>query len=140
MQQALITPDSRSARLRRGSARPAGGPRDLLALGPALRTEGAAAPSSHTRSPDQTCWRVDETTVRVKGRWCHLYRAINATGTTINFGPDLATASQDLNAEHRRHGLFRRGTQMLSSTEGSLSMQPREQVDTGVDVGSNELL
>ena len=33
-----------------------------------------------------------------------------------------------------------RGTQMFSSTEGSLSMQPREQVDTGVDVGSNELL
>ena len=27
---------------------------------------------------------------------------------------------------------------MLSSTEGSLSMQPREQGDTGVDVGSNE--
>ena len=27
---------------------------------------------------------------------------------------------------------------MFSSTEGSLSMQPREQVDTGVDVGSNE--
>ena len=28
----------------------------------------------------------------------------------------------------------------FTSTEGSLSMQPREQVDTGVDVGSNELL
>ena len=76
--------------------------------------------------------------MRVKGRWCYLYRAINATGTTIDFGPDLATASQDLNAARRRHGLFRRGTQMLSSTEGSLSMQPREQGDTGVDVGSNE--
>ena len=38
----------------------------------------------------------DETTVRVKGRWCYLSRAINATGTTIDFGPDLATASQDL--------------------------------------------
>ena len=77
--------------------------------------------------------------MRVKGRWCYLYRAINATGTTIDFGPDLATASQDLNAARRRHGLFRRGTQMLSSTEGSLSMQPREQGDTGVDVGSNEI-
>ena len=76
--------------------------------------------------------------MRVKGRWCDLSRAINATGTTIDFGPDLATASQDLNAARRRHGLFRRGTQMLSSTEGSLSMQPREQGDTGVDVGSNE--
>ena len=78
--------------------------------------------------------------MRVKGRWCYLYRAINATGTTIDFGQDLATASQDLNAERRRHGFFRRGTQMFSSTEGSLSMQPPEQVDTDVDVGSNELL
>ena len=28
---------------------------------------------------------------------------------------------------------------MFSSTEGSLSMQPREQGDTGVDVGSHEI-
>ena len=34
--------------------------------------------------------------MRVKGRWCYLYRAINATGTTIDFGQDLATASQAL--------------------------------------------
>ena len=34
--------------------------------------------------------------MRVKGRWCYLSRAINATGTTIDSGPDLATASQDL--------------------------------------------
>ena len=27
------------------------------------------------RPPDQTSWHVDETTVRVKGRWCYLYRA-----------------------------------------------------------------
>ena len=100
---------------------------------PVLRGDAVLA------QPDQTCWR-DETTVRVKGRWCYLSRAINATGTTIDFGPDLATASQDLNAARRRHGLFRRGTQMFSSTEESLSMQPREQGDTGVDVGSNELL
>ena len=38
----------------------------------------------------------DETTVRVKGRWRDLSRAINATGTTIDCGPGLATASQDL--------------------------------------------
>ena len=74
-------------------------------------------------TPDQ---RVDETTVRVKGRWCYLYRAINATGTTIDFGPDLATASQDLNAERRRHGFFRRGTQMFSSTEVNRTPRPGE--------------
>ena len=30
-------------------------------------------------------WRVDETYVRVKGRWCYLYRAIDSTGATIDF-------------------------------------------------------
>ena len=33
----------------------------------------------------QKSWRVDETYVRVKGRWCYLYRAIDSTGTTIDF-------------------------------------------------------
>ena len=47
VQQAIITPvpRGRSAALR---ARPAGGPRDLLALGPARRRR--------PRTPDQTCW------------------------------------------------------------------------------------
>ena len=35
--------------------------------------------------PDQTSWHVDETTVRVKGRWWYLYRALDATGTPIDF-------------------------------------------------------
>ena len=35
--------------------------------------------------PTNRSWRVDETCVRVKGRWCHLYRAIDSTGATIDF-------------------------------------------------------
>jgi len=35
--------------------------------------------------PTNKSWRVDETYVRVKGRWCYLYRAIDSTGATINF-------------------------------------------------------
>src|SRR5712672_2838911 len=30
-------------------------------------------------------WRVDETYVRVNGRWCPLYRAIDSAGATIDF-------------------------------------------------------
>ena len=30
-------------------------------------------------------WRVDETYVCVKGRWCYLYRALDSTGATIDF-------------------------------------------------------
>ena len=32
--------------------------------------------------PTNKSWRVDETYVRVKGRWCYLYRAIDSTGAT----------------------------------------------------------
>ena len=35
--------------------------------------------------PTNRSWRVDETYVRVKGRWCYLYRAIDSTGATIDF-------------------------------------------------------
>ena len=30
-------------------------------------------------------WRVDETHIRVGGRWCYLYRAITGGGQTLNF-------------------------------------------------------
>jgi len=35
--------------------------------------------------PTNLSWRVDETYVRVKGRWCYLYRAIDSRGATIEF-------------------------------------------------------
>ena len=35
--------------------------------------------------PTNKSWRVDETYVRVKGRWCYLYRAVDSTGATIDF-------------------------------------------------------
>ena len=35
--------------------------------------------------PTNRSWRVDETYVRVKGRWCYLYRAIDSTGATTDF-------------------------------------------------------
>ncbi len=35
--------------------------------------------------PTNKSWRVDETCVRVKGRWRCLYRAIDSTGATIDF-------------------------------------------------------
>ena len=35
--------------------------------------------------PTNQSWRVDETYIRVKGRWCYLYRAIDSMGATIDF-------------------------------------------------------
>ena len=61
-----------------------GGPHDHLALGPALRPELEERLRRHLK-PTNTSWRVDETYVRVKGRWCYLYRALDSTGATIDF-------------------------------------------------------
>ncbi len=30
-------------------------------------------------------WRVDETYVKVKGKWMYLYRAVDSTGQTLDF-------------------------------------------------------
>ena len=41
-----------------------------------VRTGTAAAP---LLKPTNKSWRVDETYIRVRGRWCYLYRAIDST-------------------------------------------------------------
>ena len=43
-------------------------------------------------------WRVDETYVRVKGRWIYLYRAVDSRGQTIDF---LLAARRDTAAAKR---------------------------------------
>jgi transposase, IS6 family len=47
-------------------------------------------------------WRVDETYVKVKGRWMYLYRAVDSRGQTIDF---LLAAKRDAEAAKR---FFRR--------------------------------
>ncbi len=58
--------------------------------------------------PTNKSWRVDETYLRVKGRWCYLYRAIDSAGATIDF---LLSALRDANAAKR---LFRKALNNLS--------------------------
>jgi transposase-like protein len=43
-------------------------------------------------------WRVDETYIRVKGEWVYLYRAVDASGQTIDF---LLSTKQDAAAAKR---------------------------------------
>jgi len=38
----------------------------------------------HLRHPNRS-WRVDETYIRVSGRWTYLYRALDSEGNTIDF-------------------------------------------------------
>lgn len=49
--------------------------------------------------PTNKSWRVDETYVRVNGRWYYLYRAIDSAGATIDF---LLSALRDADAAKHR--------------------------------------
>ena len=46
------------------------------------------------RKPNRS-WRVDETYVRVAGRWTYLYRAVDSEGNTIDF---MLSPNRDLTA------------------------------------------
>jgi transposase, IS6 family len=48
--------------------------------------------------PSNGSWRVDETYVKVKGRWTYLYRAVDSCGQTIDF---LLSAKRDAAAAKR---------------------------------------
>jgi transposase, IS6 family len=48
--------------------------------------------------PTNDSWRVDETYIRVKGKWRYLYRAVDSSGTTLDF---LLSARQDAAAAKR---------------------------------------
>src|SRR5258708_8929797 len=48
--------------------------------------------------PTSDSWRVDETYIRIKGKWRYLYRAVGSTGATLDF---LLSAKQDAAAAKR---------------------------------------
>lgn len=58
--------------------------------------------------PTNKSWRVDETYLRVTGRWCYLYRAIDSTGATIDL---VLSALRDAAAAKR---MFRKALTDLS--------------------------
>jgi transposase-like protein len=53
-------------------------------------------------------WHIDETYIKVRGRWRYLYRAIDSNGDTIEFWfsarRNLAAAKRFLNKALKRHG------------------------------------
>jgi transposase, IS6 family len=63
------------------------------------------------RKATNKSWRVDEICVRVKGRWCYLYRAIDSTGATIDF---LLSALRD---EDAAECLFRKALSERSHSQ-----------------------
>lgn len=61
-----------------------GRPHDDLALGSAVRSGGAAAAARPTEIKSST-WHMDETFVRIAGRWLYLFRAVDSHGQTVDF-------------------------------------------------------
>ena len=49
------------------------------------------------RQPNRS-WRVDETYLRVAGKWTYLYRAIDSAGDTIKFHAVAESGSDGGNA------------------------------------------
>ena len=52
---------------------------------------------SHLKATNKS-WRVDETYIRVKGKWTYLYRAVDSAGASIDF---LLSARRDAAAARR---------------------------------------
>ncbi|OWY60824.1 IS6 family transposase [cyanobacterium TDX16] len=48
--------------------------------------------------PTNDSWRVDETYIKVKGKWKYLYRAVDSSGSTIDF---MLSAKRDKRAAKR---------------------------------------
>ena len=58
------------------------------------------------RHPQSASWRVDETYVKVRGRWAYLYRALDKLGNTIDF---YLSATRNTKAAKRFLGKALRG-------------------------------
>src|SRR3954468_9766738 len=54
-------------------------------------------------------WYVDETYLKVKGKWCYLYRAIDREGNLVD---SMLSATRDMNAAQR---FFRSARSMVNS-------------------------
>jgi transposase-like protein len=64
--------------------------------------------------PVGTSWRVDETYIKVRGRWTYLYRAVDKHGLTVDFllskRRDIAAAKRFFTRAVQRHGAPQRVT------------------------------
>ena len=47
--------------------------------------------------PTNDSWRVDETYIKVKGKWKYLYRAVDSAGNTIDFLLSANAIDEQLN-------------------------------------------
>src|SRR5271157_3594015 len=63
--------------------------------------------------PTNKSWRVDETYIRVQGRWCYLYRAIDSAG------PPWIFCSRHSATQRQPNGCFARHAHQSTASTGS---------------------
>ncbi len=70
--------------------------------------DGADGAKAIASDPCNDPWRVDETDIKLKGRWTYLYRAVDSRGQTIDL---LLSAERDATAAKCffRKALLRQG-------------------------------
>lgn len=51
--------------------------------------------SRQFKRPVHCSWRMDETYIKIKGKWRYLYRAVDKYGATVDF---MVTSRRDINA------------------------------------------
>ena len=70
------------------------------------------------RNPVGTSWRLDETYIRVTGKWKYFFRAVDKDGKTIDF---LLTAKRDERAARRflAKAIGNSGAQVLITVDKS---------------------
>jgi transposase-like protein len=65
--------------------------------------------------PTNDSWRVDETYVRVKGKWVYLYRAVDSTGATRSTSFSRPNARQQLPRAFRARALGRATIRVINT-------------------------
>ena len=66
------------------------------------------------RRPQSASWRIDETYVKVRGKWAYLYRALDKLGNTIDF---YLSATRNTKAAKRFLGKALRGLKVWEQPE-----------------------
>ena len=90
------------------------------------------------KRPVWVSWRMDETSIRVKGTWVYLYRAVDKYGKTIDF---LLTKQRDKAADRRflnkaigRHGVPEKITINGSEANASAIKSSHEGHGTSIEI------
>ena len=72
------------------------------------------------RRPQSRSWRVDETYIKVRGKWAYLYRAVDKLGNTIDF---YLSATRNTKAAKR---ISRQGAERIEGVGAARGAQHRQ--------------